>query len=589
MGGDQFNLVQATNLTGTFNGLADGSTTTFNNRTLVVNYNATSVTLTDPAPKVTEQPANTTVTSGSLVSLSANATGIPAPSVQWQVLVPGGAWSNITNATTLNYNFTSAAGDNGNQYRAYFTNSYGDATSNISLVTVNYAPSITTQPTNQSANDGQTATFTAAATGDPMPTVQWQVNTGSGWANVTDGSGGTTDSYTTPAATSGMNGYQYRAVYTTGVGSDATTNAVSLTVNSAAVAPTVTTQPVNTGVEVGQTASFTAAASGNPSPTVQWETSPDGSTGWSTVSGANLPTLSFTATAGDNDKYYRAVFTNSAGSATSSAAKLAIGITPVIITGNEMTIPVGLTSGMTVIATGSPAPTYSISAGTLPSGVTLDATTGLLMGTPAAGTAGIWPVTIQASNGIGTPATQNFSLKVTSTVTSFTVSKGVAQRSYIRYLDLGMDSNTAALALLNNPSRVQLTKADLNGVASTPVSLSGFLSVPTGQSTLAIDFGTVGLGNSRNTSTADGYYTLGVDLDGNGTFETNLFFFRLFGDTNGDREVTAADQSSVLAGCTQPYNANLDLNGDGVVNTSDYQYVKKSVGRKLKSTLIVTA
>ena len=673
-GGDQFSLVQATNLTGTFNGLADGSTTTFNNRTLIVNYNATSMTLTDPAPKVTEQPANTTVTSGSLVSLSANATGIPAPSVQWQVLVPGGAWSNITNATTLNYNFTSAESDNGNQYRAYFNNTYGDATSNISLVTVNYAPAITTQPTNQSANDGQTATFTAAATGNPAPsvqwqvntgsgwanvtdgsgdttdsyttaaatsgmngyqyraiytngigsyatsnavtltvnsatsapsittqptnqtatagntatftaaasgtptpTVQWQVNTGSGWANVTDGSGGTTDSYTTAATTSGMNGYQYRAVYTNGIGSDATSNAVTLTVNAATSAPSITTQPVNTGVEAGQTATFSAAATGNPTPTVQWQSSPDGSTGWADIGGATSATLSFTASAGDNGKYYRAVFTNGISpDATTNAAKLLVGIAPVITSINEMTIPVGLTSGMTVIATGSPAPTYSIASGSLPAGVTLDSTTGLFMGTPAPGTAQSWPLTIKADNGIGNGATQAFTLKVTSTITSFTVSKGISQRSYVRYLDLGMDSNASALALLNNPSRVQLTKADLNGVGSTPISLTGFLSVPTGQSTLAIDFGTIGLGNSRNTTAADGYYTLGVDLDGNGSYETNLFFFRLFGDTNGDREVTSGDQSAVLTGCTQAYNANLDLNGDGVVNTSDYQYVKRA-------------
>jgi hypothetical protein len=420
--------------------------------------------------------------------------------------------------------------------------------------------------------------------------VQWQVNTGSGWANVTDGSGGTTDSYTTPAATSGMNGYQYRAVYTNGIGSDATSNAVTLTVNAATSAPSITTQPVNTGVEAGQTASFTAVAIGNPTPTVQWQSSPDGSTGWADIGGATSATLSFTATAGDNGKYYRAVFSNGVNpDATSNAAKLAIGIAPVITTLNEMTIPVGMTSGMTVIATGSPAPTYSISAGALPGGVTLDSTTGLFMGTPAAGTAGSWPVTIKAENGIGNGVTQAFTLKVTSTITSLTISKGQAQRSYIRYLDLGMDSDASALALLNNPNRVRLTKADLNGVGSTPVPLTGFLSAPSGQSKLAIDFGTVGLGNSRNTTTADGYYTLGVDLDGNGSFETNLFFFRLLGDTNGDREVTAADQSAVLAGCTQAYNANLDLNGDGVVNTSDYQYAKKSVGRKLKSTLIVTA
>jgi hypothetical protein len=282
------------------------------------------------------------------------------------------------------------------------------------------------------------------------------------------------------------------------------------------------------------------------------------------------------------------VFNNTAGTATTNPATLNIGVTPVITSINYMTIPVGLTSGITVIATGTPAPQYTVT-GNLPSGVTLDPVTGLFSGTPASGTAGSYPVTIQATNGIGTAPTQSFTLTVTSTVTSFLVSKGSAQRSFIRYLDLGMDSNASALALLNNPSRVKLTKADLNGVGSAAVSLAGFLSVPTGQSTLAVNFGTVGLGNSRNTTTADGYYTLGLDLDGNGTFETNLFFFRILGDTNGDKEVTLADQNAVLAGCQQPYNVNLDLNGDGVVNTSDFQYVKKSVGRKLKSTLIVTS
>jgi hypothetical protein len=452
----------------------------------------------------------------------------------------------------------------------------------------NTAPSIISQPTNQTVTAGSSATFTAAASGTPTPTVQWQVSSdGTNWSNVSTGTGGTTNSYTTAALTSTNNGYQYRALYSNSVTANVATNAATVTVNSGATAPTVTGQPSTIGVEVGHTASFTASASGSPAPTVQWQMK-IGTAAWTDILNATSTTYSFSAALGDQGNQYRAVFTNSAGTATTNPATLNIGVTPVFTSINYMTIPVGMTSGITVIATGSPAPQYSVT-GNLPSGVTLDPVTGLFSGTPASGTAGSYPVTIQATNGIGTAPTQNFTLTVISTVTSFVVSKGSAQRSYIRYLDLGMDSNASALALLNNPSRVKLTKADLNGVGSAPVSLSGFLSVPTGQSTLAVNFGTVGLGNSRNTTTADGYYTLGLDLDGNGTFETNFFFFRILGDTNGDREVSAADQTLVLAGCTAPYNANLDLNGDGVVNTSDFQYVKKSVGKKLKSTLIVTS
>src|SRR5262249_25118157 len=57
-------------------------------------------------------------------------------------------------------------------------------------VPVNVAPSITTNPTNQTVNAGQTATFTAAATGTPTPTVQWQVSTNGG-TSFSDISGAT--------------------------------------------------------------------------------------------------------------------------------------------------------------------------------------------------------------------------------------------------------------------------------------------------------------------------------------------------------------------------------------------------------------
>jgi hypothetical protein len=554
----------------------------------------TAVTLTvNFAPSISSQPTNQTATAGNTAIFTAAATGNPTPTVQWEVSTDGTNWSSVTGGTggtTVTY--TTAilvAGDNGKQYRAVFSNGIGSAaTTNAATLTVQYAPSVTSQPTSQTIGDGATATFTAAATGNPAPTVQWQVNTGSIWADVTDGTGGTTVSYTTAALSTSASGYQYRARFTNSVTANVATNAATITVNSGATAPTVTGQPVTIGLEVGQTASFTASASGSPTPTVQWQVK-IGAANWADIVGATSTTYSFTTALGDQGNQYQAVFTNTAGTATTNPATLNIGITPVFTSINYMTIPVGLNSGITVIATGTPAPQYSIISGSLPSGVTLDPVTGLFAGAPAIGTAGSYPVTIQALNEIGTAPTQSFSLTVTSTVTSFTVSKGVAQRSYIRYLDLGMDSNASALALLNNPSRVKLTKADLNGVGSAPVSLSGFLSVPTGQSTLAVNFGTIGLGNSRNTSTADGYYTLGVDLDGNGTFETNLFFFRLFGDTNGDKEVNATDQSAVLAGCTATYNVNLDLNGDGVVNSSDLNYVKRNVGRKLKSSLIITS
>lgn len=61
----------------------------------------------------------------------------------------------------------------------------------------------------------------------------------------------------------------------------------------------------------------------------------------------------------------------------------------------------------TVNATGTPAPVYTVTEGTLPDGVTLDPATGAFTGVPAV--AGPYSFTVTAENGVGTPSTQEFS------------------------------------------------------------------------------------------------------------------------------------------------------------------------------------
>jgi hypothetical protein len=138
--GDVFTIVSATNLSGTFAGLADGSEILFNGRRLVVAYSASSVTLTDPSPVVTVAPSAATVDPGTSVSFTASATGNPAPTLQWQVSTNGGVdWNDILGATASPYTFTPSGGDTGKQFRAVFTNIFGSATSAATLLTVNVA------------------------------------------------------------------------------------------------------------------------------------------------------------------------------------------------------------------------------------------------------------------------------------------------------------------------------------------------------------------------------------------------------------------------------------------------------------------
>jgi hypothetical protein len=84
---------------------------------------------------------------------------------------------------------------------------------------------------------------------------------------------------------------------------------------------------------------------------------------------------------------------------------------PAITSADNTTFTVGSDGTFPVTATGTPTPTLS-ETGTLPNGVSFNATTGVLSGTPAAGTAASYPISFTATNGIGTPATQSFARTV---------------------------------------------------------------------------------------------------------------------------------------------------------------------------------
>jgi hypothetical protein len=88
--------------------------------------------------------------------------------------------------------------------------------------------------------------------------------------------------------------------------------------------PVVTTQPLNQTVISGHTATFTAAATGSPTPTVQWQASVDGGTTWININGATSPTLSAVLTAFENQWEVRALFSNIGGSVPSNPATITV-------------------------------------------------------------------------------------------------------------------------------------------------------------------------------------------------------------------------------------------------------------------------
>jgi hypothetical protein len=161
---------------------------------------------------------------------------------------------------------------------------------------------------------GQTASFTVVAGGTAPLSYQWQKN----GASI---AGATTASYTTPVTTTADSGSTFNVVVSNTAGT-MTSAAVTLTVNAAAVVPTITTQPANQTVTAGQTASFTVVAVGTAPLSYQWQKN------GASIAGAT--TASYTTpvtTTVDSGSTFRVVVSNAAGTVTSAAATLTVSAT----------------------------------------------------------------------------------------------------------------------------------------------------------------------------------------------------------------------------------------------------------------------
>jgi hypothetical protein len=170
---------------------------------------------------------------------------------------------------------------------------------------------------------GQTASFSVTVTGTAPFTYLWQKNN----ANI---SGAMFPSYTTPATVTGDNGATFRVIVTNSAGSATSASAI-LTVTSAPVGPSISTQPANQTVTVGQAATFSVVAAGTAPLTYQWLKNNAKISGATSANYTTPPTLS-----GDSGATFRVTVTNSVTSITSNPATLTVN--PVVTsTGTDVT------------------------------------------------------------------------------------------------------------------------------------------------------------------------------------------------------------------------------------------------------------
>jgi hypothetical protein len=139
--------------------------------------------------------------------------------------------------------------------------------------------------------------------------------------------------------------------------------------------PTITTNPTSQSVVTGGSLTFAAAAD-ITTPNIQWQASLDGGSNWINVSGATNPSLTVNnLNSFENGWEVRAVFTNHAGAATSSAATITVmpPATAVVLPANSATV-----SGSAVLdALASPGVSkvqYEVNGGSLSNDVIATAT-----------------------------------------------------------------------------------------------------------------------------------------------------------------------------------------------------------------------
>jgi hypothetical protein len=369
-----------------------------------------SFTLTvDEAPAITSG-TGATVAEGGALAVTVSTSGYPAPALSETGSLPTGVTFVDNGDGTAALSGTPAAATSGT-YPVTITadNDVGSPASQSFTLTV-VSPAVVTSADATTFTSGSPGTFTVTTTGSPAPRLSATGSLPSGVTFVDNGGGTATLAGTPHAGTGGT--YPITITATNGVGTPAS-QSFSLTVDEA---PAITSATSAVASE-GSPLSFTVDTSGYPAPALTETGSlPSGVTltdhGDGTASGAGTPA------SGSNGTYPITISAdNGVGSPATQHFTLTVSAGPIITSANHTTFTAGTAGTFTVTTAGLPAPALT-ETGTLPSGVTFTDNgngTATVAGTPAAGTVGSHVITITATNGVGTPASQSFTLSVNGT------------------------------------------------------------------------------------------------------------------------------------------------------------------------------
>ncbi len=329
-----------------------------------------TLTVGTPTPVllITSQPVDQNVTEGETAIFAVEAEGEGTLSYQWFVKkTADGDWAAIkSGAKQATYSLTALLRHNGYQYKCLVSDGDNEVWSDEVTLTVAEAAAeltITTQPVDVTVAEGETAIFAVEAEGDGELSYQWYVKkTADGdWAVIKSGAKQATYSLTTQMR---HNGYQYKCLVTDGE-NEVWSDEVTLTVTELVATLEITTQPVDLVGEIGETVTFTVAASGGEGAlSYQWYVKKTADGGWSAISSASAKTASYSLTlqARHNGYQYKCLVTDGETAVESDVVTLTVGepVAALAITSQptDQSVAVGTTATFAVAAEGDGALSY---------------------------------------------------------------------------------------------------------------------------------------------------------------------------------------------------------------------------------------
>jgi pectate lyase len=264
-------------------------------------------------------------------------------------------------------------------------------------------PAIEIDTQDQTALVGQGATFNVLASGTLPLGYQWYYNTNTGLTNATSSTLTLTD-----VQLSDSGGYS--VVVTNSYGS--VTSAVAQLTVSAAVAPSITTQPQDqTNILPGATATFSVVASGSDPLNYQWYYNTN-----TLLTNATDSILTITNIQPGNAGSYSVTVSNIAGGAISSNAFLTVNTSPVAPVFNSQPASLVVLAGSTVSFTAVAAGTAPISYQWNKNSAPIPGATSSTLTLTNAQNADDGSYTVTASNIVGSVTSNPAQLTVTTTI-----------------------------------------------------------------------------------------------------------------------------------------------------------------------------